>query len=105
VKSGGVRSDPEMTTMVECRDGGMSPAIVACVHIADGSAAKFVALPAEGSEMHDYLCNRCFVRIGDPAFGPDDLITLLDGMREINATWEQDGQYGAWIDPQDLEDD
>ena len=63
--------------MVHCGKDGMSPAVLTCRHIADGSASAFMRIPSprDGDEMDDYLCLDCIDK-GPEALTPDDLAVV-----------------------------
>lgn len=64
--------------MVECRGGGISPAVLVCVHVANGAATEYMRLPndrGDGDEMDDYLCLDC-IRKGPDAMTEDDLAVV-----------------------------
>ena len=103
-----------MPHMVECAEGGMKPALLVCKHIADGTAKLYVAIDVENSQMHDYLCNYCFLAVRDDSLDIDELLAvcfhcakpMLEGMTEIKAEWDTAyGEYGTFVDPADLDDE
>ena len=90
-----------------------TPVCIACVHInMNGTAKKYVVMPSDG-EMDDYLCNKCFLKIGDESISQADVQTvcmdhvrpMLEAMTKIESDWSRGEEYGAWIKPSDLEDD
>ncbi len=64
--------------LVKCRDGGMSPAVLTCLHIADGTATEYVKVPSPepGDEMDDYLCPTCLEAGPAGLLTADDLVTV-----------------------------
>ena len=100
--------------MVKCAEGGMKPAVLVCEHIADGIARLYVAIEVENSELHDYLCNYCFLAVRDDSLDINELLAvcfhcarpMLEGLTEIKAEWDTaDGEYGTFSAPADLEDE
>jgi hypothetical protein len=60
--------------MVKCH-GGMSPAVLVCVHVFNGTATEYMRLPNDRvdiDEMDDYFCTEC-IRKGQHAISEDDL--------------------------------
>lgn len=60
--------------LVECH-GGVSPAVLVCVHVANGTATAYMRLPSDRDdvdEMDDYFCIEC-IRKGPHAITEDKL--------------------------------
>jgi hypothetical protein len=75
-------------SLIKCSDGKWAPAVIACIHVTDGTATEYVKVPSPepGSEMDDCLCPYCFEK-GPHGLSIDDLVTVcMHCLREQTST-------------------
>jgi DNA-directed RNA polymerase subunit RPC12/RpoP len=54
-----------MRTMLRCREHGLAPGGVICVHLARGESKDWIKVGAGPECEHDYVCAACAERIND----------------------------------------